>query len=312
MAVFMSGCSKQPASKLQQTDSSDASGRFALREARAAHDTKLVRHESGLSVPPEIPPPSEQLVLTKYQSAVGPLSAYVTSDPGDGLQHPAIVWLTGGDVNSIADVWTPMPPSNDQSASVYRDRGIVMMYPSLRGGNDNPGQREGFLGEVEDVISASDKLAALSYVDPQRIYLGGHSTGGTLALLVAESTDRFRAVFSVGPVADPRDYGGSFVYHDVKDEQESRLRAPLFWLDEIRVPTFVIEGSEQGNIYALHRLDAETDNPHLRFLPVYGGTHFDILAPVNSIVAEKITADSGPECSLNMTPNEVAKAKLGL
>ena len=29
------------------------------------------------------------------------------------------------------------------------------------------------------------------------IYLGGHSTGGTLVLLVSECTDRFRAIFSL-------------------------------------------------------------------------------------------------------------------
>ena len=36
-------------------------------------------------------------------------------------------------------------------------------------------------------------LAAQPYVDPARIYLGGHSTGGTLALLVAECSETFRA-----------------------------------------------------------------------------------------------------------------------
>ena len=34
-----------------------------------------------------------------------------------------------------------------------------MMFPSHRGGIDNPGQREGFFGEVDDI------LAALPYVD---------------------------------------------------------------------------------------------------------------------------------------------------
>ena len=41
-----------------------------------------------------------------------------------------------------------------------------MMFPSLRGGNDNPGAKEGFLGEVDDVIAAADFLAKQPYVDP--------------------------------------------------------------------------------------------------------------------------------------------------
>lgn len=47
-------------------------------------------------------------------------------------------------------------------------------------------------------------LAHQPYVDPNRIYLGGHSTGGTLALMTAEASDRFRAVFAFGPVSDVR------------------------------------------------------------------------------------------------------------
>ena len=67
------------------------------------------------------------------------------------------------------------------------------MFPSLRGGNDNPGRREGFFGEVDDILAATDYLARQPHVDPKRIYLGGHSTGGTMVMLVAESTDRYCA-----------------------------------------------------------------------------------------------------------------------
>ena len=39
------------------------------------------------------------------------------------------------------------------------------MYPSLRGGNDNPGVKESFLGEVDDVLAAFDYLSAQPYVE---------------------------------------------------------------------------------------------------------------------------------------------------
>lgn len=55
----------------------------------------------------------------------------------------------------------------------------MMMFPSQRGGNDNPGKREGFLGEADDILAATDHLEKLPHVDPDQIYLGGHSTGGT-------------------------------------------------------------------------------------------------------------------------------------
>ncbi len=60
-----------------------------------------------------------------------------------------------------------------------------MMYPSLRGAHDNPGQPEGLFGEVDDMLAAITYARKLDYVDPERVYLVGHSTGATLALLTA-------------------------------------------------------------------------------------------------------------------------------
>src|SRR5205085_2693378 len=112
-------------------------------------------------------------------------------------------------------VWQDEPPQNDQTASAYRKAGIATMFPSLRGGNDNPGFKESLFGEVDDVLAAREYLARQDFVDPKRIYLGGHSTGGTLVLLAAASTDQFRAVFSFGPVDDIRGYGPVFpLYFD--------------------------------------------------------------------------------------------------
>ena len=63
------------------------------------------------------------------------------------------------------------------------------------------GDREYFLlGEVDDVLAAIDFVRKRADVDPKRVYLGGHSTGATLALLVAASQPPVRAVFGVGPI----------------------------------------------------------------------------------------------------------------
>ncbi len=52
----------------------------------------------------------------------------------------------------------------------------------LEGENDNPGQFELFYGEVDDAVAAIDYLRSVPYVDPSRIYLAGHSTGGSITL----------------------------------------------------------------------------------------------------------------------------------
>jgi dienelactone hydrolase len=186
-----------------------------------------------------------------------------------------------------------------------------MMYPSLRGGVDNPGAREGFFGEVDDVLAAADYLAQQDFVDPRRIYLGGHSTGGTLALLAAASTDRFRAVFSFGPIADVAGYGAEVLPFDAASKRERDLRAPVLWMHSIQCPTFVLEGTGQpGNVDSLRALDRASGNPLVRFYQVKGANHFSILAPTTKLIADKILRDVGPTTDIAISEDEL-KASLG-
>jgi Fe-S cluster assembly iron-binding protein IscA/alpha/beta superfamily hydrolase len=277
----------------------------SLVEARRGFKTTLVRQEPRHGPAPE--PPPDLFRLVRYDAPPGKLAAYLTPDPGDGKKHPAIIWITGGDCNSIDQgCWQQGPPSNDQSAAAYRKAGLVMMFPSLRGGNDNPGVKEGFLGEVDDVLAAADYLARQSYVDPRRIYLGGHSTGGTLVLLVAECSDRFRAVFSFGPVHDVAGYGTQYNPFALSDPKELRLRAPGRWLHSIRSPVFVFEGAA-GNARSLQAMARVSKNPKVRFFEIKGANHFNILAPTNRLVAERVVADTGPTCNLAFTQDELNK-----
>jgi dipeptidyl aminopeptidase/acylaminoacyl peptidase len=302
MLAFV-GC-KPPES--QRTGSSDNT--MSLTEARKGYTTRLVGQSKANRPVPK--PPAKLFSKVQFESPAGKLAAYITPDPKDGKKRPAIIWITGGDCNTIGDVWTPERPSNDQTAAQYRNAGIVMMFPSLRGGNDNPGFKENFYGEVDDVLAAADYLAKQDHVDPNRIYLGGHSTGGTLVLLVAECSDRFRGVFSFGPVDDIRGYGGQFTEAvNTSDTKEVQLRSPGFWLHSIQSPTFVFEGTVDGNLRSLEAMAAKSQNPKARFFPVKGVNHFSILAPVNTLIAQKILKDDGTETNLAFTDAELAQAK---
>lgn len=276
-----------------------------LAEARQGFQTKLLRRESAKEPVPQ--PPPKVFRIVRYDTPAGQLAAYLSPDPKDGKKHPAIIWITGGDCNTIGDVWTAMPANNDQTAAAYRKAGIVMMFPSLRGGNQNPGVKEGFFGEVDDVLAAADFLAKQSYVDPARIYLGGHSTGGTLVLLVAECSDRFRAVFSFGPANEVAGYDPEFLPFDTSNPCELELRSPGRWLASIRSPTFVFEGTVQGNVDALQAMARSSKNPKAQFLAVRGANHFSILGPTNRLIADKILRDDGPACNLTFTAAELSK-----
>lgn len=265
-----------------------------ILSARKGFETKLLKRQS-LGEAAETPP-AGVLNLVTYPAPLGANAAYVGPDPKDGKKHPAIIWLVGGFSNSIGDIaWNPGPKTNDQSASAFREAGIVMMYPSLRGGNDSPGAVETFYGEVNDVLAAATHLASLDYVDPKQIYLGGHSTGGTLALLVAAASgDRFRAVFSLGPVDDVAGYGREVLPFDVSNQKECYLRSPRVWLKDISVPTLVYEGTKQpSNFSSLVALKKACTNPKVQFVPAKDETHFSAIYPTVEKLVANILANAG-------------------
>ena len=273
-----------------------------LVEAREGFVTKIVKEgepQGDLDIPN-----GDKFRMIHYQSSVGKLAAYVTPDPRDGKKHPAIVWITGGDNNSIGDVWSPSDRSNDQSVSAFQKAGIVVMFPSQRGGNNNPGKREGFFGEVDDVIAATDHLAKLPYVDPDQIYLGGHSTGGTMAMLVGECTDRYRGIFSLGPVASVGQYGGNYVYCDPNDEKEIRLRSPIHWMHCVKKPMFVLEGEDGNWDGAIEVMAERNTNPKIQFFKIDGHDHFSVIGPLIEILAEQIVGGQ-----VNLTQETFADLK---
>jgi len=277
----------------------------SLLEARRGFQTNLIKKQAEREAVPE--PPPGMFTIVRYDSPAGKMAAYLTPSRNDGQKHAAIIWIFGGFGNGIGETaWERASPKNDQSASAFRQAGLIMMYPALRGGNDNPGFNEGFYGEVDDVIAAADYLGKQDYVDPTRIYLGGHSTGGTLALLTAECNNRFRAVFSFGPVEDVGGYGRKELPFDISNRRELELRAPGRWLHCIQNPTFVFEGATGGNSSSLRAMQRASKNPAVHFHLAKGHDHFSILAPMTRVIAGKINSDTGPTCNIAFTDAELS------
>lgn len=271
----------------------------SLANARQNFQTAL-KAEQG-SVEPMPRPPSALFIRSDYTGAQGrPLGAFVTPDPRDGQRHAAIVWITGGDSSTLGDFWTDGAPENDQSASAFRKAGVIMMFPTLRGGNGDEGRREYFYGEVDDIHAASNQLAKLPYVDPARIYLGGHSTGGTLALLAAETGGRFAAVFAFGPVSRVDHYPPDiFPWSQSAYTDEIRLRSPGEWLNAVSTPTYLIEGTEApGNLGELDDMCGTVRNAQVHCVPVHGSNHFSVLDRVGKLLAPRLVAGTTGEVAL--------------
>jgi dienelactone hydrolase len=263
-----------------------------FERARSRFVTKLIKQEKEKLAVPR--PPANKLRVIKYTAPLGEMPAYISIPRNDAQKHPAIIWLVGGFANSIdRDVWAAAPESDDQSASAFWQAGVVTMYPSLRGGNQNPGVKESLYGEVDDVMAAYRYLAKLPFVDTNRIYLGGHSVDGTLALLVAEAQPGFRAVFSFGPVLRFADYGDEVRTFDDGNSQESLMRAPIEWLHSLRSPTYIAEGDIGGNGNDIESFANQNRNPLVSTALFVGHHHSSYLRRASRFLAKKLLADSG-------------------
>ena len=282
----------------------DTSGSFA--KAHDAFTTTLAREENDDYPIPE--PPEGVFDLVSYPSKVGDLAAYVSSDPGDGEKHPLIIWVVGGWGNGIDDFpWGYPAWDDDQTGSAFWQEGILTMYPSFRGGCGNPGYYEALFGEVDDIVSAYEYAAALPYVDPERIYLGGHSTGGTRALLVSEYTDKFRAVFCFGAVDEIKYHNNDQFTFDTGNRDEYTMRSPIYWLENVKSPTFLIEGRD-GNSECLERMEQACQSDSLHYFVVENADHFSVLAPATRLVAQKILEDTGDTPGISVTMEELDEA----
>jgi dipeptidyl aminopeptidase/acylaminoacyl peptidase len=317
LLVFAAGCGELSKDTPQELADDPNAPVVDLLTARKTYQTQITGNANYVPDGPVDPAPTRVLQTVRFPAPTGRLAAYVTNDPGDGKKHPAVVWAHGGfgGING-GSFWATPDKANDQTASAFREKGLVLMVPSWRGENDNPGRFELFYGEVEDVLAARDYLAGLPFVDPDRIYLAGHSTGGTIALLAATATDKFRAIFSFGGapdlsvvLADGNGYGNT--PFDLRDPDEAFFRSPTNFVRAIKTPTFYFEGCRDGYRQGYCPDADKMMAKALRFgVPFQAfalpwGDHFSILHKTTRQVATKIAEDKGKVCTIAFTKQEV-------
>ncbi|MDB6005980.1 MAG: hypothetical protein JWR15_2967 [Prosthecobacter sp.] len=272
-----------------------------LQEERAGHETHWQK-SSLKSAGPVEQPDGKNFLAIRYHSPAGDLSAYLTPDPKDGKKHPAIVWAHSFSGGIGSSFWQPTEDGYNLTARAFREKGIVMMCPSWRGENENPGRIELLYGEVDDFLAAIEHLKKLPYVDPERIYIGGHNIGGTLTLLTASATDQFCAAFSVGGMLTLKQSKDEQLPFRADSERDFQLRSPLRYAGFIRRPVFYFEADVHFDKSSTQQMQRRA-SPHFQAFHLEG-THFDILHTVTQLIAEKIAADS----ELHFTDEELMKS----
>ena len=154
------------------------------------------------------------------------------------------------------------------------------MTPTLRGESGNPGYYELFYGEVDDVIAAGQYLADLPYVDAEKVFVAGHSTGGTLTILAAMMPSPFIAAAAIGGAADPRIWMGNAPFNQA-DPREFQLRTPMEFPESLSCPLYLIVGRNDPTILsgADQFVRAATGKGKVCHLSLVEGNHFSSLKP---------------------------------
>lgn len=121
-----------------------------------------------------------------------------------GKSHPVVVYVYGGPgVQRVRNEWAPM------LLQMFQQRGYGVMELDNRGSSGRGRMFESpihlRLGDVEvrDQLEGVKYLKTLSWVDPDRIGVFGHSYGGFMTIMcLAKAPEVFKAGVSVAPVSD--------------------------------------------------------------------------------------------------------------
>ncbi|MCC7070857.1 MAG: prolyl oligopeptidase family serine peptidase [Deltaproteobacteria bacterium] len=251
LAVTAPGCATRrarPNADAAEGDEADAEP-WLLRRARP---TTLVHRgpAPGSSMAPALLPGME---LVYYPSAARgvelsllaviatPRRAPETPRRG-GERLPAVMLLHAG---------TALTEEHLAWAAPFVDAGLVVLLPTWRGENGNPGEHELLAGELEDAMAAARWLAVQPDVDVDQLSVFGAAEGGALAALLALDPEApFATIAAVSAVTSTTTFarwqrdGGKALPFDVNDPVEQRRRALLPNAAELARPLVLYVGQD--------------------------------------------------------------------
>lgn len=237
-------------------------------------------------------PPDKRFVQIEVPAPDGrKLKALLCKTLEPQRKNPAIIWIRDGFPLGGYDtgVWEPLDIRKDLSAKVYRKEGVVVLYPTFRGGYGNAGDQEGFTGEVDDVQAMRRWLSRQPYVDPQQIYIGGHGSGATLALLAAQNAKEFRACVAFEPVAFPTESYDTPELKALSASEGARDRvSPLKGVKQLTSPTYIFSGDLGGKVDAEKFDAAAKATPFLHVAILEDTDRTDGVGILNQWIAKQI------------------------
>lgn len=218
-------------------------------QARKHFHTSLLRKGPSpeKSEPLGTPPGSRRVTYPGGPDGSIELIAWLSDYQQSAKLMPAVLFLHGGNATGDGH-WALMKP--------YWDAGFVVLLPSFRGENGQEGNYSGFYDETSDALAAATYLENLPGVDRDRIFLAGHSNGGTLALL-ASMTRSFRASVPISAGVNSWRYFGRYsseMPFDPTDPKEFMMRSSVCFAPSLKCPTLLLRGDAERPFDADHEL----------------------------------------------------------
>lgn len=135
-------------------------------------------------------------------------------------------------------------------AHAFSDAGFVVIAPTFRGENGNPGSHELLFGELDDLVAATVYASELPEVDKHKLAIWGHGLGGMLAALA--SLVPHLGVQHTGSSAGLRPTSAfeaiQCPFEAVEQERSLRLFGPN--LHHIRTPHWACVAEQDPAVYA--------------------------------------------------------------
>jgi len=246
------------------------------------------------------------------QSVQAAVPAAVTSDPPDDGAHPprmvsvripthgvkinGVFYVAGGAGKHPTLIFFKGLPGNEQNldlAQAVRRAGWNVLTMHFRGSWGSPGTYS-YRHQLEDAAAAIDFLRhpasdLTDVIDPQRIVLAGHSTGGMIGIVTAASRTDITALVVISASDDA---GDAAVTHPdpkrwkqyLKDNFEGSLY-PLVGCTENGLAMEALRNSSSWSFSAAA--------PHLTGLPLLIVTANDGLAPTGDALQSAVIAHGG-------------------
>lgn len=218
-------------------------------KARTQFHTHLLRKIAApeKSTPLGTPPGATRVTYPGGPNGSIELVAWLSQYEPSKTLKPAVLFLHGGNATGDGH-WALMKP--------YWEAGFVVLLPSFRGENGQQGYYSGFYDETSDALAAASYLENLAGVDRNRLFLAGHSNGGTLSLL-ASMTRKFRASVPISAGVNSWRYFNRYsdeICFDDRNEEEFIMRSSVCFGPSLKCPTLLLRGTEERPFDADHKL----------------------------------------------------------